>query len=182
MTFDDHHPQGGQSSPDPSVVSRTRAGVTAVPAWDRTAGPTERQRTWDQLGQLSRHGWTVAAYGPRAQPDRLVAYQKRGEYVDVLVIADEHRCAAYRAPMRSGHDPLSVAEVTWCYLGALAAVLDNLLRLPAPDPSWPSYPIPAEVPLPDTATRPVHVRPPQVRAQAIARELPAARGGRWPPT
>jgi hypothetical protein len=113
------------------------------------------------LRELGSSGWTVVAYGDRREPECLVAWRRLEDHADVLIIASQTRCAAYRAPLWPGQDPLEVRAVTWCYLGEIGSVLRNLLSLPPIDRTWPTYPMPPEVPLPDPAQRHLTLRLPQ---------------------
>ncbi len=115
----------------------------------------------EALSRLGKSGWTFVAYGSRIVPCPLVAFQRLGDHVDVLVMEGEDRCAAYRAPAWPGDDPVSVQSVRWCYMGAICVVLPRLLALPTVDQLWPLYPIPPEIRLPDPTTRPITIRPPQ---------------------
>jgi hypothetical protein len=121
----------------------------------------EQTSTDETLRSLAQWGWTMVAYGDRTDPDCLVSYQRRGDHVDVLVMAGEDRCAGYRAPCWSDQDPIEVSSVVWHYLGDVATVLRWLITLPAVDPSWPQYPLPAQVPLPGKHTKRRTIRPPQ---------------------
>jgi hypothetical protein len=117
--------------------------------------------TDEALRCLGRSGWTLVAYGDRAEPDCLVAWKRLDDHADVLIMDTEQRSAAYRAPLWPDQDPLDARMVTWCYLGHIGAVLRNLLALPPIDRAWPAYEMPPEVPLPGLGVRTVTLRLPQ---------------------
>lgn len=113
------------------------------------------------LRHLGRTGWTLVAYGDRREPDWVVAWRHIEDHADVLIIASETRCAAYRAPLWPGQDPLEAEQISWCHLGPISPVLRSLLALPPIDRTLPTFPLPPEVPLPDPGVRTVTLRLPQ---------------------
>jgi hypothetical protein len=117
----------------------------------------------DVLRQLPRRGFTMLAYGDRAEPDPLVAYRRLDDHVDVMVIRSARRVGVYRAAASLDEDPLTVEAVQWCTTGGIAEMLYALLTLWPVDPAWPPYPMPPEVRelLPPPGMLPVTMRPPQ---------------------
>ena len=101
----------------------------------------------DVLRHLVRQGWAMYAFGRRAQPDALAAVRKTERHADVIVIWGHDRAAAYRTP--ETNDPLKASQVTWHYLGAPVPTMLAALRLVIADE--PSYPMPAECRIPETA-------------------------------
>lgn len=141
--------------------STPRSGRPLPPDPDRGVVPRDQFDTDEALRNLSRWGWTLIAYGDRAEPELLVAHQRYGDHVDVLIIAAEDRCAGYRAPLWPDQDPIEVGTVVWYYQGDVTDVLRMLLALPTIDRTWPQFPMPPEAPLPGRHTTRRTIRLPQ---------------------
>lgn len=108
-----------------------------------TVDPTPRDQfdTDSELGQLNKRGWTITAVGQRHSPDGIIAHQVRGDHVDVLIIAGEGECGAYRAPLPASREPLDVEHVRWYLAGDATDVLRHLLALGPVDTSAPLAPL-----------------------------------------
>lgn len=153
----------GLRFPTPAVPTVVAPGRAAPP--DRRGFDPE-----PVLRLLPWWGWTMVAYGDRSEPDVLVAHYVMGnmigdyDYVDVFLARGVDRCAAYRARIWPGQDPLDVYAVIWCRIGDFASVLWELLNLRPVELGWPDFPHPQELwdLLPDAYLRSHRTyRPPQ---------------------
>lgn len=115
------------------------------------------------LRLLPRWGWTMVAYGDRAEPDLLVAHYVMADYVDVFLTRGLTACGAYRARIWPDQDPVRVYAVTWSVVGDLTTVLWGLLNLRPVERGWPDYEMAPELRqlLPDASRTHHTIRPPQ---------------------
>lgn len=159
------------SGPATSAVPELTVGAdgaprSSVPAVShrRRALPPRRDFDLDEtLASLCRSGWTVVAWGARAMPDVLAAYQYLGDRLDVIVLRGEHDAGAYRALVTwPALDLATVTEAVWCYIGAAADCLWHVLALPPEYRGGAPVPLPAACRVPDSAQRHrLTIRPPQ---------------------
>jgi len=82
---------------------------------------------------IGKSGFMVHAFrGDRHGPEGLAAVRDLGGCVDVMILFDEDRACAYRAPRAPGVDPFAPSQVYWSYASSSVWTLRALLTLAAP--------------------------------------------------
>lgn len=111
------------------------------------------------LRALGDRSWMVYTLGDRAEPNAVVSVIRAPLWADVIILRGPGQAAAYRTLVRPEDDPLTADWVVWHYLGAATWTIPAALHIPDHAVAEHPYPIPAACRLPETARRPMTMRP-----------------------
>ncbi|MEV6879803.1 hypothetical protein [Amycolatopsis sp. NPDC051128] len=120
------------------------------------------------LDGLRHRKWVLQLFGGREAPEVYAAVHQWPTCADVIILRDEHRASAYRAPAFPGTDVFSPRVVTWQYHATPVWTLRAVLTLA--EPGTPGAPLQALRPQPGCGI------PPELRGDVTIRPTSTVAG------